>query len=568
MANLFNSVKGLKPKRNSFSSFSYRNDYTCNLGQVVPVYVQHTVPGTTIRVGTSALCRLQALISPIMDNIDYYVHFWQVPYRLIENGMFTKFVGGEIDPEDYDPAYIVGHDVKSALSLFSGLTSSDIDKIIGNGSLCDMLGWDKNYFNQTTLSIKTNIRPLQAYFFMLLNWYVNEHIMPFPDFKTDVEDVLNAEGNASGKVATLLAHLYLSHGLFFNHGWQKDYFTSALPNVQEGSPVTLPIAGSATGTMSGVPLDITVSGDGLGFISNENADNDSLIFTGNANDVGVIETQTAGGQIIGLNGVANSEEGAIDVDLSEATAITINELRVANALQVFKERIMRFGHRAQEYYKGFFNVTPEDLRLQLPKYLGGGRIPVNIADIEQTSETADTPQGNLAGKATALAGGFAGFTTYTSEESIILGVAWFMPKVTYSNGISRFLLKLNDRYDYFNPSFEHLGEQEIQNIEIFSGGNSNDFGYTPRFAEYRFHQNEQHGEFKGSLAHWTLGRIFDQTPALNADFIYMQPNVLNRIFAVKTDSSGRPVPNCLCSLKFSVRVIQPVSRYGTPMLLA
>ena len=104
--NIFNSVKGLHPRRNSFSAHAYRNDFTSTLGLNIPVYVQHVPPATRVRVSTSALIRLQALTAPIMDNIDFYVHFWQLPYRLIENDRFTQFISGEIDPEEYTGVFV------------------------------------------------------------------------------------------------------------------------------------------------------------------------------------------------------------------------------------------------------------------------------------------------------------------------------------------------------------------------------------------------------------------------------------------------------------------------------
>ena len=97
MANVFNSVKGLHPRRNGFSAFTYRNDFTAPLGVNLPCYLQEVPPATKVRLTTNALIRLQALISPVMDNIDYYVHFWKIPYRLIENDRFTKFISGEIE---------------------------------------------------------------------------------------------------------------------------------------------------------------------------------------------------------------------------------------------------------------------------------------------------------------------------------------------------------------------------------------------------------------------------------------------------------------------------------------
>lgn len=594
--NIFNSVKGLHPRRNSFSAHTYRNDFTSTLGLNIPVYVQHVPPATRVRVSTSALIRLQALTAPIMDNIDFYVHFWQLPYRLIENDRFTQFISGEIDPEEYTGVF--GTPKKLATYIANGCVkygekaNENYLKIVGNGSLLDFLGYDIGLF-PTGFDVVDeevvmddngndwkdfNFRGVIAYYMLHVNWYMNENVPYFANFVEKVEGMQKDYGDeALERLAELLILTFDAFGTtILPHAWEKDYFTSALPNVQFGSPVTLPIAGTAP---------VTIPAASGKFIEFGNVpDKDS--YYGIWSTGGNVHIVREGGYAY-LSSTAESAEDPQDVDddsylnginvktpsfsgtadLSEATAITINELRFANALQVFKERQLRYGRRRLEHYKGFFDVTPEDLRLQVPKYLGGGRIPINIADIEQTSSSdANGALGHLAGKATAVAGGFAGFTTFCSEETILIGIAFAMPHITYGQNVSKFLLKTNDIYDYFNPSFEHLGEQEIDKLEVFSASSgASVFGYTPRYTEYRFHNNEMHGEFKNSLAYWNLGRLFATRPALNANFIYMQPSVFDRIFAVQSTAGQSAM---LASMLFRQRIIQPVSKFGTPMLLA
>ena len=41
-------------------------------------------------------------------------------------------------------------------------------------------------------------------------------------------------------------------------------------------------------------------------------------------------------------------------------------------------------------YKKPFSVVSPDMRLQRPEYLGGGKSPVNIAPVPQTSRQAST----------------------------------------------------------------------------------------------------------------------------------------------------------------------------------
>lgn len=611
MSNIFNSVKGLHPRRNVFSAHTYRNDFTSSLGLNIPVYQQHVPPATRVRVGTSALIRLQALIAPVMDNIDFYVHFWQIPYRLLEHDRFTAFISGEIEAEEYDAMFATPHELASAVqdlieeAIPSSLTDyvnkrkAAFSAIFGNGSIMDFMGYDLKLFGTYSGTAITggndetvfNYRPLIAYYMLHQNWYMNENVPYFTGFVEDVDRLVKEQNLTT--LASLLVASYMSFGSsMLPHGWEKDYFTSALPNVQYGDPVKLPLSGTAPGRINGdlqlrVPADdptVPFYYSDLNYIENpayyvdesEPADGSPLfnrvspheLLDVNGDRITTVKLGP-GSQLRGVPLVYNHKGNTLSdpqilVDLTQASAITVNEFRFANALQVFKERQLRFGRRRLEYYKGFFDVTPEDLRLQVPRYLGGGRIPINISDIEQTSPTSgDQALGHQAGKATAVAGGFAGFTTFCSEETVIIGIAFAMPHITYSQATSKFLMKTNDVYDYFNPSFEHLGEQPILNIELYAGSATPDgeFGYTPRYNEYRFHLNEMHGQFKDSLAFWTLGRIFNGTPALNADFVYMQPAVFDRIFAVKNQDA------MLASMLFRTRIIQPVSKYGTPMLL-
>lgn len=608
MSNFLSSVKNLRPKKNAFN-LSHGNSLTTDMGLVVPVFARDCVPNSDFRVNTHALGRMLATVAPVMDNVDLYIHFWKIPYRLLDSS-FPKFISGEIEPANYSYGYFTISDLASELSSIFNTTVTR-SSFACRGSLLDMLG-----FYDTPDDMKVSVRKFAAYCWLLYYEYRVQNIPLIFTIGEDDYDLLDyletfvssspAE-NVSDLVAIILACLGEFNKMsgavpntqqywkmaYFKHAWRKDYFTACFPYLQKGDPVTIPIGGTSAPVSipSGQPFSIrgTEADNGTlqvwahGMTDVPEADQNNPKFS-----TGVFGAAGAGGSgdvegaygsllfndqyIAALRGFVGQSGATLTgtADLTEATAITINELRILNALQVYQERKLRYGGRYKEYLKGFFNQSSLDARLDYPEYLGGGKLPFLISEIAQTSgTTATSPQGNLAGKGTAFGTGFAGFNhTHIYEESLIMGILFIQPKPNYCTGTSRFDTKLNDPFDFFNPSFEHVGEQEVKLYEIYGSGltaaqSQEIFGYQPRYAEYRVWNNEVHGEFCSSLSYWKLTRQFNSAPSLSKEFVYIQPTSLWNIFATAATPG-----HLLIDLYFDVKALQPMSKYGTPMLMA
>ena len=86
------------------------------------------------------------------------------------------------------------------------------------------------------------------------------------------------------------------------------------------------------------------------------------------------------------------------------------------------ERNARSGGRYIEQILSHFGVHSSDARLQRAEYLGGGKLPVSISEVLQTSATqTSSPQGNMAGH--AVAGSVTpSFHSHFEEHGFIIGI--------------------------------------------------------------------------------------------------------------------------------------------------
>lgn len=552
MANIFNSIRLKRPKRNVFN-LSYENKLTMNMGELVPIMCMPIVPGDKFRVNTEALVRLAPLVAPMMHRVNVYTHYFFVPNRLVWNeweDFITKGIDGENAP------------VLPYFSLSSGWSTGGLSIRIVNGSLWDYLGLPsaksvagKSIANADVNGVdypegfKVSALPFRAYQLIYNEYYRDQNLTDPVDF-----------GLGSGSVDVFAEQLALM--TLRRRAWEKDYFTSALPWLQRGPEVTVPVGGSF-GVVTLANRDnnqIFVGSDGNPTQVDAGM---NLIHAADKNNVtpGTIQTGLANGSNSG-NAVWLDPKGTLVVD-GENSGISIQDLRTSNALQRWFERNARGGSRYIEQILAHFGVRSSDARLQRPQFLGGGKMPIAVSEVLQTSSTdATSPQANMAGHGIS-AGVNNGFRHYFEEHGYVIGLMSIMPRTGYQQGVPRDFTKF-DNMDFYFPEFAHLSEQEIKNQELFVSNdptyNEGTFGYTPRYAEYKYRESEAHGDFRGNMAFWHLNRIFSEKPNLNTTFVECSPS--NRVFATSQTQDD----------KFWVQIYQDVKalrlmpKYGTPML--
>ena len=89
----FNRVAGLNPGRSVFD-LSYEKKFTCDMGQLIPIVCDEVVPGDVLSFGNQIVVRFQPLVAPMLHEVNVYVHYFFVPYRLLMDDWEDFLSGG------------------------------------------------------------------------------------------------------------------------------------------------------------------------------------------------------------------------------------------------------------------------------------------------------------------------------------------------------------------------------------------------------------------------------------------------------------------------------------------
>lgn len=542
---------------------------TFNAGKLVPIYVDEVLPGDTFEMKTSAIIRGSTPIFPVMDNANLDIYFFFVPNRLVWD--HWKEFNGENTTSKWEQT--------AEYSIPQMAPPLENGKVVGweKGTLADYMGIPTLVgpgTSQTNSEWTVNHLPFRAYCLIWNEWFRDQNLqdpvlIDTGDSQTNGRHLI-PEGNSitfENQAALQGANLLPVNKYF-------DYFTGALPEPQKGPDVLLPLGQMAPVITNSETNKITSNAAMIFSAPQPGATGSNHILFVQKGTGGASSNQgrlVAGNQDASGGDITQIVPQNLVADLGNATAATINELRLAFQLQKLYERDARGGTRYIEIIKSHFGVTSPDARLQRPEYLGGERIPINIDQVIQTSGTAEgtTPQGNTG--AYSLTGNQGSYFKHSFvEHGYVLGLACVRTEHTYQQGLEKIWNRKN-RFDFYWPALANIGEQAILNKEIYlqasKATNEEAFGYQEAWAEYRYKPSRVSSAFRsnvtGTLDAWHYADYYEDLPKLSSEWVQETYKNVDRTLAVQSTLEDQYIAD----FWFKCKCTRPMPIYSIPGLI-
>lgn len=507
-----------------------------DVGTLYPIDWQEVVPGDVFKCRAFDVSRVtSSFLKPVMDNLFLDVYHFFVPHRLVYDNFEKVF--GNPNP-----------------SAYTDNTLEEVPMTYGEvkpGSVGDYLGLP---IGSISNSSPVSVLPFRSFALIYDKYFRNEN--------TTDEIYIQKKGFS---LSELIGDQNFSPNSYCGRlpkvNKYKDYFTSCVPNPQKGAPVTFNLGDQAVVRTS-----------------------DSELVTGPQEQMALANAQSGSvsvGEhplIVGLGGMrfdAAAFSGTVAAglypnnlyaDLSSANAISVDDLRLAFAYQKMLERDAIYGSRYNEYLYGHFGVHIPDAYIQFPQYLGGGRTPLNIVQVAQTSQgTEESPLGNVG--AYSWTNGRTGYARKFNEHGLVMTVACLRYRHTYQQGIAK-KWRRKVREDFYDPLFSTIGQQPVYTTELYAkAGPEAVFGYREAWSELRNVPNTISGEMRSgvtnSLDIWHFADNYSSTPTLSQSFTEETPSYVDRTLSVPSSSQD----NFILNFYFDISAVRKMPVYSMPSLI-
>lgn len=249
------------------------------------------------------------------------------------------------------------------------------------------------------------------------------------------------------------------------------------------------------------------------------------------------------------------------------SGISISDFRNVNSLQRFLEIRIRQSPRYKNLVKGLFDVNLDYDELMMPEFLGGISDTIPVYKVTQTTPTEGNPLGSFAGQGSLQSGMRHVIRKYCPEDGYILGVMSVVPAANYSQLLPPHFTRMN-LLDWHFPQFNNISYQPMlykhlcpyQAYAVNPQNINNVFGYQRAYWDLISSFDEVHGEFRDSMRNFLINRVFDKAPELSKDFLLVNPDHVNDVFAMTSENGDK----ILGSIAFEITKKTTIPRNSIP----
>lgn len=511
--------KEFNSMRKSRHDLSHAVKCSTALGFLTPVLNLEVYPNDSLNIRTEIMARFEPLIWPIYHRLEISFDVFYASNNMLwpnPNG-FNDFISkGTSDQTTIEWAYT---------SLYG-----------------DMMAWSFNNRNPRFIGEYLGIPSPTAQFGTTNLAIVQVNAMPFAMYWACYDEYYRYAEVQD----TMFVHLSAGENTEYNHtsggqrnqlvkvNWQRDYFTMCTPSpTYNGTDVLIPMNRTGTDTTAHKGPFQTLDSDTDVPIVSQNFSFGAHPWSGGTGGMRANTTFTDG-------------TGGSDVYIdNQSIAGTIRDLRGAQALQQFYERLNRTTDRFNEFILGFFGTSPYPLQIDRPIHLGGKTSPIKISEVMQTASnwessgpgTGATFTGEYTGQALGVQQASRPIRFTVPEHGWVQAYISVVPRSSYYQGLHKKWTR-NTWMDYMFPDFAQIGDQAVYKKEIFFDWSNDEttnneiFGYNPRFQELRGEWDTVAGAMRESAAGteygrdgYHLGRKFTRTavPNLSDEFLKCDP---------------------------------------------
>lgn len=255
------------------------------------------------------------------------------------------------------------------------------------------------------------------------------------------------------------------------------------------------------------------------------------------------------------------------------TAVSVNagnvdvvDISRSIQMQKFLNQVNRTGRKLSNYVKGLFGEDLGKYDGHDPQWLAQTEDVVYGTETENTAFSETDPANNIRTNLRVNSNKYGFSFDVDDSECIIIGLMHFDVVRFYTKAFDRQTLR-KDRFDFFNPILQYIGDQKIYGIEANRSLALNDsdlfaYGYTTRYMEYRQTFPRAVGGFVDNLPSWLFD---DQTLSdydnthITAESIRSRSSELDQFYLSLTGTTINDYFHFICLVSNYLSATRPVA---------